>query len=52
MTKNEAKAVAVVGGVCTIIVAASAAEKSRGWKEIHKFAAAVGTIAAILGMFG
>ena len=48
---SNAKLVAVVGGVATIIGAATAAERSRGWKDVHKFAAAIGFVAAVAGIF-
>ena len=47
MSKKDAKAIAVIGGVATIIAAATKAEQSRGWKDIHKLAAAVGLVTAV-----
>jgi hypothetical protein len=42
MIRKNAKKMAFVGGIATIIGAATAAEKGRGWRDIHKIAAVVG----------
>jgi hypothetical protein len=45
----NSKEIAIVGGIATIIAAATAAERSRRWKDIHKLAAFVGLAMAIAG---
>ena len=49
--RRHAKRVAIIGGVATLIAAATAAEKSRGWKHFHRAAAAVGLASAVAGIF-
>jgi hypothetical protein len=51
MSKGTAKFIAVAGGVATIIAAATKAEQSREWKDVHKAAVVVGTVLAVAGMF-
>jgi len=46
--RRNGKRIAIIA---TIIAAATAAEKSRGWKEFHKAAAAVGLAATALRIF-
>jgi hypothetical protein len=40
---------AVLGGICTIVGAATAASQKRRWEDAHKAAAIVGGIVAIAG---
>jgi len=47
MSKNE---LAIVGGICTVVGAVTAARKKRNWEDAHKMAAWIGAIVAIAGL--
>ena len=51
MTKQEQKALAIVGGVCLIGGAYTAYKKSKKWEEAHSFFTFIGALATIIGIF-
>ena len=46
------KQLAVIGGICTIVGAATAASQKKKWEEAHQLAALIGAIVTIAGLFG
>jgi hypothetical protein len=46
MTKKE---LAVLGGVCTIVGAVTAANRKRQWQDVHVLAVIVGALVTIAG---
>lgn len=50
MNSKGAKFIAIAGGIATIVAAATKAEQSREWKDIHKIAVVAGAALAIGGM--
>lgn len=47
MNKKE---LAIIGGICTIIGAATAASHKRKWEEAHQLAAFIGALITIAGL--
>lgn len=46
MTKKQ---LTVVGGICTIAAAATAASRKKKWEDVHTFAIILGALVTIAG---
>lgn len=47
MSKKE---LAIIGGICTIVGAATAASYKKKWEEAHQLAALMGALVTIAGL--
>ena len=49
MNSRNKKALTVVGGVSTVVVALTAASRKQRWQKVHTLAVVVGGVVVILG---